>query len=1068
MDTRVNAGPGEPATVGRNAPCPCGSGKRFKHCCGAEGAAPVPTRLAALAAHRAGQLGRAETLYRLALDQSPGDVDALHMLGVVQLERLRYREALDLLGDAAEATAWAVPAIRHNLGLALAKLLTREANLRQAELLGRVVALDCARGARKSDVSPLVTVVLPAYNHARFVREAIASVAAQTYPHLELVVIDDGSVDDTTDAVRAALQGLAIPARFITRENRGAAATLNEGVTLARGEYVSFLNSDDWYAPDRIACMVDGIARSGARWGFSLVSSATSEASPAPNTIDGECAIQRKQRAHLGTQPAGFTLIEYNVAISSGNLFVEREFFLSVGGFREYRYNHDWEFCLRAGAFEEPVVVHRPLYFYRIHERNTIAESPERALDEANRVLANFLAGALAGGPEGGNALAPQAAGNRELLLRVAFRVGLGALVPVDALRYIAAEWRAKKPRGAPSGDVAPSVGATGRTAVVVLGMHRSGTSALSRVLNLCGAFLPAKLRPPKLGANPKGYWEPESIIDLDERLMRQLGGDWNRIDFALPDDGEIVAEFENDACALLASEYGDQPTILIKDPRIGAFPAFWHRALLRRGYRPVYVISVRHPLEVAQSLHARGDMSVAEGLALWLAYSRRIAAHAQSQPDVVHLRYTDLLDDWRSVVCRAAERLDLALDPITRADEVDQFLERGLRRQVADDEALRRWPGAGPIAEQALALYRETLARCIDIGGPAGLHVAGSTAPGLARSGAASETPAAATFVLCIENNGMRDQALLLCRSIRRFAGRHRDAPILAYAPRPGLGVDRSTRAALDALGVVYVDEPLNTRYSEYGPANRVFAAAHAEAHASTEFLVVLDSDTVWLGEPELPIDADAAVRPVDMKGNATRGPGDPFEPYWTGLAAMCGMSIDRLPFVYTTIGNERVRASYNGGFAIVRRPLGILTRCAELFVQGARAGMKPYRGSGRDLVGSIGNVGEAASEYWGSDQTALALAIWNATDRVRHLPDHYNLPLHLVAAESEIDPRWRARQPVHVHYHWMLAQRHRDVALELLAKLGVPEEQRAWLAARTPLHGDSLNDVRPDAVAA
>lgn len=1064
----MDSGAGLPVAVARNATCPCGSGKRFKHCCGAEGAAPAQTRLAALAAHRAGQLGRAETLYRHALDQSPKDVDALHMLGVVQLERLRYREALGLLWDAAEATAWAVAAIRHNLGLVLAKLLAREANLRQAELLGRLDALERARGARKSDVSPLVTVVLPAYNHARFVREAIASVVAQTYPHIELVVIDDGSIDGTADAVRAALQGIAIPARFITRENRGAAATLNEGAMLARGAYVSFLNSDDWYAPDRIACMVDDIARSGARWGFSLVSSVTSEAGGARDAAGGECSIQRKQRSHLGTQPASFTLIEYNVAISSGNLFVEREFFASVGGFHDYRYNHDWEFCLRAGALEEPVVVGRQLYFYRVHGQNTISESPARALDEANRLLADFLAGALAGRPEGGSELAPQAAGNRDLLLRVAFRTGLGALVPIDALRAIAAEWRAKAPPGAPSGDVARSAAATGRTAVVVLGMHRSGTSALSRVLNLCGAFLPESLRPPKLGVNPKGYWEPESILDLDERLMHQLGGDWDRIDFTLPDDGEIVTEFENDACALLASEYGDEPTILIKDPRIGAFPGLWHRVLLRCGYRPVYVVPVRHPLEVAQSLHARGDMSVGDALGLWLAYSQRIAEHAQSQPDVVHLRYTDLLDDWRSVICRTAERLDLALDPFTRADEVDGFLERSLRRQVADDEALRTWPGAGAVAERALALHRENLARCICIDRPAGLPVAGSTAADRARSGAANETQASATFVLCIENNGMRDQALLLCRSIRRFAGRHHDAPILAYAPRPGLGVDRSTRAALDALGAVYVDEPLNARYPEYGPANRVFAAAHAEVHASTEFLVVLDSDSVLLGEPELPIGADVAVRPVDMKGNATRGPGDPFEPYWTGLAAACGMPLERLPFVFTTIGNERIRASYNAGFAIVRRPLGILTRCAEFFVAGARAGMKPFRGAGRDLVGSIGNVGEAASECWGSDQTALALAIWNATDRVRHLPDHYNVPLHLVAAEGEIDPRWRARPPVHVHYHWMFAQRHRDLALELLAKLGVPEDQRAWLAVRTPLHGDELNDSRPEAAAA
>ena len=1064
----MNAEPGQPAGVSRNAPCPCGSGKRYKHCCGAEAAVPVQARFGALAAQRAGQLGRAEALYRQALDENPQDLDALHMLGVVLLERMRYREALDVLWDAAQGTRWAVPAVRHNLGLVLGKLLTREANVSQAALLERFVTLERERSARASGQTPLVSVVLPAYNHARFVREAIASVAAQTYPHIELIVIDDGSTDGTAALAQAALADLTIPSRFIARENRGAPATLNEGAALARGAYIAFLNSDDCYAPDRIARMVDAVAGVGARWGFSLVSSAIGDSGAALAAEAAVCRIQQKQRNFLGTQPGSFTLVEYNVAISTGNLFVERDLFHSLGGFREYRYNHDWDFCLRAAALEEPVVVHRPLYFYRIHEHNTIAESKERATRDADRVFGDFLAGALAGHPDCRNDIAPQAPANRNLLLRIAFRAGQGALVPVETLRALAADWRNRDRSRAVTADCGRPADGMPRTAIVVLGMHRSGTSALSRVLNLCGAFLPAGVKPPKLGVNPKGFWEPEAVLDLDVRLMRQLGGDWDRVDFTLPEDGEIVTEFELDACALLASEYGDQPTILIKDPRIGVLAPLWHRALLRAGYRPVYVVPVRHPLEVAQSLQARGDMSVAEGLALWLAYSRRIAEFTQSSCDAVHVRYTDLLDDWRRVVHRIAARLDLPLDAVTRADEVDRFLERDLRRQSAEDDALAAISGGLPIAEELRTLYRSSLARC-DCGPTwTGAPGAQGTSAQETAPGASDEPVPSASFVLCIEGNGLRDQALLLCRSIRRFAGRHRDAPILAYAPRPGLGVDRSTRIALEELGVEYIDEPLNTTCLEYAPANRVFAGAHAEARVRSEFLVVIDSDTVWLGEPELPADADVAVRPVDLKGSATRGPGDRFEPYWSALAGMHGVSLDRLPFVDTTIGNERIRASYNAGLAIVRRSSGILTRCAEIFAASLRAGMRPYAGSGIEIVASTGNVGRAGSEYWGSSQTALALAIWGTTDRVRHYPDHYNLPLHLVAAESEVDPRWFARSPVHVHYHWMFGPRRRDMALELLARLGVPVDQLGWLAGRTPLRETLVNPLRQEAAAA
>src|SRR6185503_13952137 len=96
-------------------------------------------------------------------------------------------------------------------------------------------------------------------------------------------------------------------------------------------------------------------------------------------------------------------------------------------------------------------------------------------------------------------------------------------------------------------------------------------------------------------------------------------------------------------------------------------------------------------------------------------------------------------------------------------------------------------------------------------------------------------------TFVLCIENNAIRAQALLLCESIRRFGGRHRSAAILAVAPRPGLGIDGETRGRLEALDVEYAEEPLNHLCPEYGSANRVFAAAWAEGRARTRWVAVL-----------------------------------------------------------------------------------------------------------------------------------------------------------------------------------------------------------------------------------
>ncbi len=308
-------------------------------------------------------------------------------------------------------------------------------------------------------------------------------------------------------------------------------------------------------------------------------------------------------------------------------------------------------------------------------------------------------------------------------------------------------------------------------------------------------------------------------------------------------------------------------------------------------------------------------------------------------------------------------------------------------------------------------------------------------------------------TFVLCIENNAIRAQALLLCESIRRFGGSHRDAAILAVAPRPGLGIDGEARRRLDAMGVEYAEEPLNRVCPEYGSANRVFAAAWAERRARSEWVAVLDSDTVFLGELELPAEAEVAVRPVDTKGSATEGPGDPFEGYWTQLAEIQGVSLDSLPFVRTTVCDRRVRASYNGGLTVVRREKGVLGAWAELFSRSVAAGLKPWRGHNLNVRASTGLVGPEASEYWGSNQAAAALAIWSTTKRVVHYPDTHNVPLHLLVERPELRARLRTSPLVHVHYHWLFTAPHHETALAALRDLGASRDRLDWLTARLPL---------------
>ncbi len=513
-------------------------------------------------------------------------------------------------------------------------------------------------------------------------RKASPAIAAQTYADIELV----------------------------TREHQGAARAANEGAKQAQGRYLAFLDADDWYAPERIERMVAEIARAEPLWGFSQFGDGGDAAD------DGSSPPREgmpRERDFMGNEPASFTLLDHDVPGSSGNLFVDRALFLELGGYRDDAQHRGWDFCLRAAEVVEPVPVTLRLYFRGGQHRDREPGAANPAAGTAEHEAAERLAQALTGDVTVRNEFSPRYAGNRELLLRAELRTGRGDRVPVPILRSVAATWRGRPVAPPARGRSAAAQERAGKTALVVLGFYRSGTSALSRVLNLCGAFLPERVVAARLGINPKGFWESEAVRHLDARLLLHLGGDWKRVDFDIPQEGPVVDEFLADSRDLLATEYGDAPFILIKDPRICVLAPLWHRALRESGYRPVYVVPVRNPLEAARSLDAQGDLPVAGGIALWLAYMQRIEAFVDAgDVDAVHVRYTELLDDWRSVVQRIARRLGVPLATERHADEVDGFLEAGMRNQRATDAEFETHL-VGAAGEALGAQYRRLLERC-------------------------------------------------------------------------------------------------------------------------------------------------------------------------------------------------------------------------------------------------------------------------------------------------------------------------------------------------------------------
>lgn len=219
-----------------------------------------------------------------------------------------------------------------------------------------------------------IAVVIPVYNHERYVEEAIASVLAQTRPPDRLVVVDDGSCDGSVAAAERALSSAgSIAVEFRVQTNRGTARTLNETIARLDEEVVGILNSDDAWLPNRLERLLPeldvahpSIAFSGVEF-FGDADQPHLEAYPQwmAQAFDfGRCF-----------PTVGFSLLLSNIAASTGNFLFTRDLHELAGGFDEAMpICHDWQFLLDALRMTEPRFVPEALYRYRIHGTNTYRE----------------------------------------------------------------------------------------------------------------------------------------------------------------------------------------------------------------------------------------------------------------------------------------------------------------------------------------------------------------------------------------------------------------------------------------------------------------------------------------------------------------------------------------------------------------------------------------------------------------------------------------------------------------------------------------------------------------------
>lgn len=248
---------------------------------------------------------------------------------------------------------------------------------------------------------------------------------------------------------------------------------------------------------------------------------------------------------------------------------------------------------------------------------------------------------------------------------------------------------------------------AADRIAYLVLGMHRSGTSALTQLLALAGAKLPSHVMPGD-EHNAKGYFEPWRIAIFNDERLRAAGSAWDD-PFTNPASApEDETKWRKDALKLFKDEYRRASPPLLKDPRVSVLLPLWRSVLDAEGLKAHCVIPVRHPLAVAGSLGKRDGFPPLKSVLLWMTYMVETELGSRDLPRAF-VEYDALLADWRPVVQAMETQLGAPLPGLNSRAEaaIDDFLSADLRH----NQAATNLEGFGEVGAAAQGVYDWLLA---------------------------------------------------------------------------------------------------------------------------------------------------------------------------------------------------------------------------------------------------------------------------------------------------------------------------------------------------------------------
>jgi hypothetical protein len=231
----------------------------------------------------------------------------------------------------------------------------------------------------------------------------------------------------------------------------------------------------------------------------------------------------------------------------------------------------------------------------------------------------------------------------------------------------------------------------SGRSCILIAGMHRSGTSALSRVLNLVGCTHPQNLVEANY-ANASGYWESERLSLFNDDILKAAGSSWDDWANYAPDwiDSPMMGTFARQATKLYSEEFGDADLTVFKDPRLCRLLPFWLPILQSEKIDPYVILPIRNPNEVAASLTKRNGLDHYYGHLFWLRHilDGEIGSRGLKRAFVT---YNDLMESYSIVLTTTEQNLGIKWPrrSARTSEEIEAYLSEKLRHERASDKAI-------------------------------------------------------------------------------------------------------------------------------------------------------------------------------------------------------------------------------------------------------------------------------------------------------------------------------------------------------------------------------------------